>query len=215
MLQLLPTRKQAWAAWNFLTEKVAGRDVDAVCLTYNMNILQSIPAAKHGNVLVTLNPTGSYMPDPALVQYTQEYEHPLYTPESVDAQTRLGGLQGRQGLLFAGAWTNYGFHEDGFSSGLRAALAIGDVSLPFDVRPAERALPTRKTVALVTVEALDALARSAPVRIAAGLYATLLIHVLLVLESVLGLGSLATARGFLQDARKPVAAPTYAKAKTA
>lgn len=36
--------------------------------------------------------------------------------------------------------TKYGFHEDGFSSGLRAAVALGGVSCPFDIQPAERDL---------------------------------------------------------------------------
>lgn len=32
----------------------------------------------------------------------------------------------------------YGFHEDGFTSGLRAAVMLGGVKLPFVIRPADR-----------------------------------------------------------------------------
>jgi len=32
----------------------------------------------------------------------------------------------------------YGFHEDGFTAGLKAAVALGGVKLPFDIRPPDR-----------------------------------------------------------------------------
>ena len=54
-----------------------------------------------------------------------EYAHPLYTPEAVHAQRCLHEIQGVRGVRYAGAWTGYGFHEDGFTSGLRAAEALG------------------------------------------------------------------------------------------
>ncbi len=33
-------------------------------------------------------------------------------------------IQNKEGISFAGAWLNYGLHEDGFTSGFRAALAL-------------------------------------------------------------------------------------------
>lgn len=112
-------------------------------LTYWMNLLQSLPTPEHGHVLVTLNPpTGEAAPREELVAGTFSYQHPIYTAESVASQRSLAPLQGRDGLFFAGAWLNYGFHEDGFSSGLQVAKALG-ARLPFDVRSAERALPRR------------------------------------------------------------------------
>lgn len=55
------------------------------------------------------------------------------------AQKLMPNIQGRDGVLFAGAWLGYGFHEDGFTSGLRAvAEHIGGVQLPFEIAGADR-----------------------------------------------------------------------------
>ncbi|KAH0614597.1 uncharacterized protein H6S33_000233 [Morchella sextelata] len=133
--KLLPVRKSAWAAWNYITASTpTSANVAQVSLTYNMNILQYIPPQRFGDVLVTLNPLSP--PDPATVQGVYEYEHPLYTPEAVAAQRRLPEIQGKRGITFAGAWTGYGFHEDGFTSGLRAAVGSLGAEVPFEVRDA-------------------------------------------------------------------------------
>ncbi|KAK0543972.1 hypothetical protein OC846_006229 [Tilletia horrida] len=135
---LMPVRKQAWAAWNFLAyasdstgrigptkpAPIADADVDQVSLTYWMNLLQSLPISRHGPVLVTLNPPqepSPYAPAPELTVGAWEYEHPVYSARTVASQNKLAELQGSRGLYFAGAWIRYGFHEDGFSAGLRAA----------------------------------------------------------------------------------------------
>jgi predicted NAD/FAD-binding protein len=49
----------------------------------------------------------------------------------------LADIQGQNNCYFAGAWTGYGFHEDGLVSGLEAATALGAV-LPW-------ATPRRQT----------------------------------------------------------------------
>lgn len=161
--RLMPVRRAAWSAWNFLAETQRGGDVDRVSLTYWMNLLQSLPEAKFGPVLVTLNPStepeSPYTPRPELVVRRQTYSHPIYTPDSVAAQHELQQLQGGKGAFFVGAWTKYGFHEDGFASGLRAAAAIEGVYLPFDVRHAERAVPTTKQWGCIVAETVDAIAR--------------------------------------------------------
>ena len=135
----MPQRRVAYAAWNYLTatDKSSGRaNVNNVALTYWMNLLQSIPEEKYGPVLVTLNPP--YPPAPEKTHGSWEYEHPLMTGQSVAAQSELHKIQNKRGLSFAGAWTKYGFHEDGFSSGLRAAAALPGVTCPFEILPAER-----------------------------------------------------------------------------
>ncbi len=69
-LSLMPARRKAWASWNYLTLSGAAADgqpgTAQVSLTYDMNILQHIPAGTFGDVLVTLNPL--HEPDPATVQ---------------------------------------------------------------------------------------------------------------------------------------------------
>lgn len=169
----MPVRREAWSAWNFIAEEAhsassatqkagtasttsSSQDSDRVSLTYWMNLLQSLPTASHGHVLVTLNPpTGKgAAPREELVAGRYTYDHPIYTPQSVAAQKALKPLQGQDGLHFAGAWLNYGFHEDGFTSGLRVGERLG-AKLPFDIRSAERDLPPGD-VSLVLVEGLEA-----------------------------------------------------------
>ena len=58
-------------------------------------------------------------------------EHPLYTPAAIRAQGKLHRIQNTRGISYAGAWTKYGFHEDGFSSGLLAAQEHLGAKLPF------------------------------------------------------------------------------------
>ena len=56
----------------------------------------------------------------ATIVSVMHYEHPVYTPESVRAQARLGSLAtGR--TVYAGAYHGWGFHEDGCRSGVAAA----------------------------------------------------------------------------------------------
>jgi hypothetical protein len=99
-----------------------------------MNILQHIPTSTFGDVLVTLNPPRS--PRPSSIQAVHYYTHPLYTTASVRAQRRLSEIQGYRSIHYAGAWTGYGFHEDGFTSGLRAGQSVGG-SVPFQVTDAK------------------------------------------------------------------------------
>ena len=84
---LLPRRRLAWAAWNYHILKY---QKDKVALTYNMNILQGIEAPETINV--TLNNTNAI--DPSRILKSVEYEHPLFTPESVAAQARHTEING-------------------------------------------------------------------------------------------------------------------------
>ena len=102
-----------------------------------MNILQHLPESKHGLVLVTLNPP--FPVDPAKTIGRWTYEHPMMTTASVASQTLVPEIQTSRGISFAGAWTKYGFHEDGFTSGMRLVTAPPfNVTPPFQLQPADR-----------------------------------------------------------------------------
>jgi predicted NAD/FAD-binding protein len=58
------------------------------------------------------------------------YAHPVFDSLAIAAQARLPALQGRSHVWFCGAWTGFGFHEDGLKSGLLAADHILARPLP-------------------------------------------------------------------------------------
>ncbi|RTL18985.1 MAG: FAD-dependent oxidoreductase [Burkholderiales bacterium] len=115
---LLPRRRAAWAAWNY----ESGGDGRTVCLHYLLNQLQPLPWNQP--VVVSLNPIRP--PDPARIIGRYDYAHPVFDEGAVRAQARLQEIQGVGGVWFAGAWTRYGFHEDGLLSGLTAAQQVLD-----------------------------------------------------------------------------------------
>ncbi|KAJ3394276.1 hypothetical protein HDU84_009031 [Entophlyctis sp. JEL0112] len=129
--KLMPKRRLAWASWNYLTEISNETDSQTMCLTYWMDNLQPyINVEKFGHVFVTMNPL--YEPDPSTVIGEWQYTHPLYSPKTIAAQDALNVIQNNNLTTFAGAWTNYGFHEDGITSGLLAATSLG-AKCPFEV----------------------------------------------------------------------------------
>lgn len=50
-----------------------------------------------------------------------DYAHPVFDQAAIEAQQQVRALQGQQHSYFCGAWTGYGFHEDGLKSGLAVA----------------------------------------------------------------------------------------------
>lgn len=115
----LPAEAGASASWNYTTPG-CGADPGAVRVSYDMNRLMRL--AEPSRYVVSLNPAP---PPPAhTVLARAEYEHPVYTPESVAAQRRLPELN--DGVLaYAGAYHGWGFHEDGCAAGARAAASLG------------------------------------------------------------------------------------------
>jgi predicted NAD/FAD-binding protein len=115
---LLPERRAAWAAWNHETDG-RGRET-GVCLHYLINRLQPLPWQQP--VVVSLNPLRE--PREQCVIRSIDCEHPVFDLTAIAAQRQLHGLQGRRRTWFCGAWTGYGFHEDGLRSGLDVAEAL-------------------------------------------------------------------------------------------
>jgi predicted NAD/FAD-binding protein len=111
--RLLPRRRAAWAAWNYQRDIAAGSNDQNVCLHYLLNQLQPLPWQKP--VIVSLNPL--HEPREASVIRRITYAHPVFDNAAIAAQGRIAGLQGRSHVWFCGAWTGYGFHEDGLKSG--------------------------------------------------------------------------------------------------
>ena len=111
---VLPRQPRAWAAWNYARAAQQGREQAAVCLHYLINRLQPLPWQQP--VLVSLNPDPAHLPDPAQVLSSFDVSHPVFDRAAVHAQGLLPQIQGRQRVWFCGAWTRYGFHEDGLLS---------------------------------------------------------------------------------------------------
>ena len=122
--QLMPRRKSAWASWNYMGYDAAQNEL---CLTYWMNRLQSIDTAYP--LFETLNPV--LAPRDDLVHGSYSYRHPIFDAAAIAAQPALASIQGRDHLFFAGAWTGYGFHEDGLKSAVAIANSLG-VEVPWD-----------------------------------------------------------------------------------
>ena len=119
---LMPKRKKAWAAWNYIGNKNVMDDRD-VSVTYWMNKLQNID--EEYPLFVTLNPIKE--PDEALTFKRYQYAHPLFDTVAIKAQSNLEQIQGKNRVWFCGAWTGFGFHEDGLKSGLKVARALGGI----------------------------------------------------------------------------------------
>lgn len=117
--RLMPRRRGAWAAWNYVTEGARPEPDRPISLSYWMNRLQNLVTPRP--LIVTLNPEV----EPACIHDEAMMDHPVFDEAAIRAQTRLGSIQGRGGVYYAGAWTRYGFHEDGLLSALRVAQAMG------------------------------------------------------------------------------------------
>lgn len=127
-VKLMPRRGMAWASWNYMTPHNS-----EACLTSWMNQLQDIP--DETPLFVSLNPPR----EPENVLADLNYDSPIFDQEAVTAQPYVGILQGQGGLWYCGAWTGYGFHEDGLSSGLTVAEHITGMNRPWQVQEVSNA----------------------------------------------------------------------------
>ncbi len=116
----MPRTKRAWAAWNWYAE-TGDITKDMLTLTYQINWLQRLPVSVP--VFETLNWDHEPAPEKLLLRTT--FDHPLFSLQAVLAQRELDSIQGIGGVHYAGAWTRYGFHEDGLLSGVRVAERLG------------------------------------------------------------------------------------------
>ncbi len=116
---VLPKHRSTWAAWNYVRADDA-QEQGKVCLHYLINKLQPIPFEQP--VLVSLNPSRPIARHHIMGEC--DYAHPVFDMAALAAQQRLPELQGVNHTYFCGAWTGYGFHEDGLKSGLAVAREL-------------------------------------------------------------------------------------------
>ncbi len=117
---VLPQRKLAWAAWNYERAEQTSRESSQVCLHYLLNMLQPLPFKQ--SVVVSLNPLKEIARKHTMGEF--DYAHPVFDLAAIRAQGEVAALQGQNHTYFCGAWTGYGFHEDGLKSGLQAASQL-------------------------------------------------------------------------------------------
>lgn len=109
--RLMPKLKKVWSSWNYLHNKDKKNNT-IVTVSYWMNRLQNIK--NECPLFVTLNP-----PEPPASELTFgyfEYDHPQFDSAAFNAQSNLSSIQGNRNTWFCGAWTGFGFHEDGLQS---------------------------------------------------------------------------------------------------
>jgi len=114
---VLPKPNKARASWNYSLENCKDNS-SQVLVSYWMNLLMNLPSKK--DYVVTLN---GNIPSEKVIA-TMEYEHPVFTVESLNAAEFLRNAGGER-LAFAGAHLGWGFHEDGARSGVAAARKFG------------------------------------------------------------------------------------------
>jgi predicted NAD/FAD-binding protein len=115
--RLMPALRRVWSSWNYISD---GAPTPSVSVTYLLNKLQPLPFKTP--LLLSLNPTTEPQAHTVIAEF--DYTHPVFDRKAIEAQQRLPGVQGRRNVWFAGAWTGYGFHEDGLKSGLAVSAAL-------------------------------------------------------------------------------------------
>jgi predicted NAD/FAD-binding protein len=114
---VLPPNRNAWAAWNV---NIPENDSSQCTVSYCMNILQGIESPEP--FVVSLNQRELIAADK--IHAVMQYQHPIYTHAMVDAQKRRHEINGQNRSWYCGAYWGFGFHEDGFRSGLEVAQEI-------------------------------------------------------------------------------------------
>ena len=122
-INFMPKRKSVWSSWNYITETGNSGNLS---ITYWMNELQRINSSKP--ILLSLNP--KILPNPDLIYGLYSYSHPILDNNAINIQKKLSSIQGKNNLWFCGAWTGFGFHEDGVKSAVEIANSH-NIDLPW------------------------------------------------------------------------------------
>jgi len=116
---VMPKCKRSWSSWNYRIKRDQEGNVNTSTIYY-MNSLQKVSQKK--DYFVSINEMGEI--DRSKVIWEKTYTHPLFGVGSQEAQKDLRRLNKNGPLYFCGAYFKYGFHEDGFVSGMDVARCI-------------------------------------------------------------------------------------------
>jgi len=141
--RLMPNSRRCWSAWNTLSlgAEAAEGAGGGLSVTYWVGALQGVRrragAEEERELFVTVNPPAGAL-DEARVLKRYQMGHPVLTADGLlQGASRLRQVQGAMGgrIFFAGAWAQYGFHEDGLRSAREVCELLG---APMDSWPQER-----------------------------------------------------------------------------
>ncbi len=90
-------------------------------VTYFLNLIHKIDQSKP--VFISVSP---HIEPRAELKFADiEFTHTIYNKTMIEAQQRLGEIQGVDRIWYAGSYLGYGFHEDAVGSGLAVARELG------------------------------------------------------------------------------------------
>lgn len=112
-LRLMPENKNAYASWNFIKLNYS----DRLIVTYDMNNLMGLNTSE--TFLVSLNSSDLITENKKIAEFN--YEHPLYTLESLASQKKLPEINGKDRIWYCGSYFGFGFHEDAVKSAFKVA----------------------------------------------------------------------------------------------
>lgn len=124
-LSIMPKRKKCYASWIYKAK--SSETSPMVDISYWMNHLQNID--KNYPIFVTLNPLEK--PQDNKIFDRHIFHHPIFDQKAIDAQALIPSIQGIKNSYYCGAYTRYGFHEDGILSAVNIAKIL-EVEIPWN-----------------------------------------------------------------------------------
>ncbi len=118
---VMARRRAAWGSWNYRTARCT-LEPEPLSVTYHLNRLQQFGATR--DYFVTMNPRRELKPGSVIQELS--LAHPVYSKDTLSGQRMIRALNGLNRTFYAGAYMGYGFHEDGYRSGLEVAGMIGE-----------------------------------------------------------------------------------------
>ncbi|MDZ4836341.1 MAG: FAD-dependent oxidoreductase [Candidatus Melainabacteria bacterium] len=140
---VMPSCRGNWASWNYRIQNTGLQNdrlqndrfhddqllsdpasKTAIATThYWMNSLQGV--SDQQNYFITIDSTNAVKPSSVLRQI--EYDHPVFSVESLKAQSQLVAINKNadaRSVLLCGSYSKFGFHEDAFSSAVHLCESL-------------------------------------------------------------------------------------------